>query len=116
MTQFAFAYIVWRVWHRFFEFFYHWYFRSAKIYGYVVIGFLEKLDRFFALRITFKYFGQPLFQDRSIVGYIMGFAFRSARLFFGGIFYFFVIAIAAFIYLIWCAAPAFLFYKIVTGG
>ena len=115
MTQFALAYIAWRVWHRLLDFFYHWYVRSAKIYGYAIIGFLEKLDRFFAFRITLKYFGQPLFQDRSPVGYIMGFAFRSTRLLFGGIFYFFAIIFAILIYLAWCAAPALLFYKILTG-
>lgn len=77
-----------------------------------LIDFLVELDRIIAFRITLRYFGKPLFQDRSIVGYILGFFFRSFRLLFGGLFYIVVIVIAVAFCILWALVPVFIVYKV----
>lgn len=91
----------------------HWYYLSFKIYADLIVSLLEKFDKFFAFKITRRNLFKPLYQDRSIIGYVLGFFFRFWRLVFGGAFYagFLVLALAAFVG--WSAIPIFIFYKIV---
>ena len=110
--NFALVYIVWRVLYRIKEFFHHWYVHSFNVYGHAVIGFLERLDRVFAFAITIKYFGKPLYQDRTVVGYILGFVFRSGRIIIGAVVYFFVIVTAVVVYLVWCAVHVYVIWRI----
>lgn len=72
---------------------------------------LEALDRFFALRITFRYWLKPLYQDYSVIGYILGFILRTGRLLLGGIVYLLFIAIALLLYIIWAAIPFYIVYR-----
>ncbi|MDP3956838.1 MAG: hypothetical protein Q8P97_02480 [bacterium] len=112
MERFAAAYVIFRIAHRFTQFFRHWYVRSFILWTHGTLSFLETLDRTFAVRITLRHFGEPLYQDRSIVGYILGFIFRSARIVIGGLLYGVVILGAALLYIIWCAILPYLIYKI----
>lgn len=95
------------------EFLRHWYVNSFFIYGHFIFSFLEKLDRFFAFKITWRHLFQPLYQERNIVGYILGFIFRLGRLLVGGAVYLTIIAGAAGLYLIWLVIPVYVAYKLV---
>lgn len=112
MTEYALIYIVHRLFTEIAEFFTHWYIGGYKWMSRRLLGFLEELDRIIAFRITLHYFGTPLFQDRSPVGYVLGFIFRFFRLLFGGIFYLFVISIAFCLYVVWAAIPIYIIYRI----
>ncbi|MEK7149469.1 MAG: hypothetical protein AAB757_00615 [Patescibacteria group bacterium] len=91
----------------------HWYFTSFQIYAGFIVSLLEKFDKFFAFKITRRNLFKPLYQDSSIIGYVLGFFFRFWRLVFGGVFYavFLALALAAFVG--WSAIPIFIFYKII---
>ena len=113
MTQFALVYIFKNIFSQTAEFFTHWYIGGYRAISRRLIDFLEELDRTIDFRITIHYFGTPLFQDRTIVGYALGFIFRSFRLLLGGLFYLVVIVIGIFIYIAWAAIPIFIVYKII---
>ncbi len=94
------------------EFLRHWYINSFFVYSQFIISFLEKIDRFFAFKITWRYLFQPLYQDRNVLGYILGFIFRLQRLLAGGAVYLIIIGTAAGLYLVWLAFPVFVIYRI----
>ncbi len=104
-----------RFFYRIFEFLEHWYPGSFKIAGHFFISFLEKLDRTFAFKITLRNIFQPLYSDRSFIGYILGFFFRSWRLIIGGILYLAIGALAIAIYLVWLAVPVFIIFEILQN-
>ncbi|MEK7062353.1 MAG: hypothetical protein AAB504_01730 [Patescibacteria group bacterium] len=99
--------------HRIKEFLRHWYINSFFVYGQFIVSFLEKIDRFFAFKITWRYLFQPLYQDRTVLGHILGFIFRLQRLLVGGLVYSAIILTVAVFYLIWLAFPIYIIYKII---
>ena len=109
-------YLLNRLIFRIVEFFKHWYIHSFRIYTHFVISILERFDRQLAWKITLKYIFEPLYQDRSVIGYTLGFIFRSIRLIIGSVIYALIIAAAVFFYLIWLAIPIYIIYKIVILG
>ena len=112
--NFAVVYLIQRFFYRIFDFFHHWYEDAVRVFNHLVINFYERLDRVFALRITVKYFFEPLYKDYTIVGRILGVVFRSGRIFVGLIVYgFFGIVFMGF-YLLWLALPpAILIYGVI---
>ncbi|MEK7634321.1 MAG: hypothetical protein AAB396_00330 [Patescibacteria group bacterium] len=94
------------------EFIRHWYIKSFFVYSQFIVSILEKLDRYFALKITWRHIFEPLYQDRTILGYLLGFIFRFWRLAIGGLFYSLIILAAAGLYLVWLLIPFFIIYKI----
>lgn len=100
---------------RFLEFFQHWYADSFRFYSHFVISLLEKLDRKFAFRITLKYIFKPLYQDRSFIGYILGFIFRSGRLILSGFIYLILLTMAIILFFGWSIFPFYIIYKIVKN-
>lgn len=93
---------------RIFEFLRHWYVRSARIYSDFVITKFERLDRRFAWMVTLKNIFQPLYKDYTIIGYVIGFVFRSMRLLVASIIYVIFFFIAAIVYVVWLAIPPIL--------
>jgi hypothetical protein len=116
VIEISLVYLLNRVGYRIAEFFRHWYWNSFFIAGNWLVGRLERLDRFFALRITLKYLFQPLYQDYSLIGYIWGFIFRLLRILVGGLVYASLLSVFLVLYLIWLAAPIFIIYKIFTNA
>ncbi|KKQ21870.1 hypothetical protein A2999_01985 [Candidatus Wolfebacteria bacterium RIFCSPLOWO2_01_FULL_38_11] len=96
------------------EFFRHWYIKSFFFYTHAVISFFEKLDRFFALKITFRFLFQPLYADRSAIGYILGFIFRSIRIIIASFVYLAVFFIAIIVYVFWMLIPIIIFLEIIN--
>ena len=101
--------------HRLFEFLEHWYWGSFRMAGGFLMEILKRLDHFFALKITIRHWLQPLYQDRTFIGYILGPIFRTGRIATALAVYSVVIVIAAPIYAIWLLIPPYIIYKILTG-
>lgn len=104
--SFSLVYLASRFFYRLFDFFHHWYADGSKVFFNYFISFLERLDQRFAVKITLRYFFQPLYGDYTIVGRILGVIFRSARILIGAAVYLFVTAIFLIIYLLWLLVPA----------
>ena len=110
--SFSLIYIINQLFYRIFIFLKHWDVSSFYIFWNFIISFLSKLDRIFAVKISLRYLFHPLYQDYSVIGYILGFIFRLIRIFIGSIIYLLILLIAGAVYLTWLAAPVFLIYKI----
>lgn len=109
------GYLAERFFHRVFEFLEHWYWGSFRVAGGRFFDLLKSWDRFFALRITIRHWLQPLYQDRTFIGYVLGPIFRTGRIIIGASVYLAVTAIAVLFYFLWLLVPPFLLYKIVSG-
>ncbi len=110
----ALVYLGNRFFYRIGEFVRHWYKDGFYFFFRRLIDLLERLDRYFALRVTFRYLFQPLYQNYTFVGYVLGFIFRGVRLAAGGFVYLCVILVWAGLYLGWAAIPIFIIVKILT--
>ena len=106
-------YILERYFFRVYYFLYHWYVRGFRKAANWTIDYLEKLDYKFALRINLKNIFQPLYQDYSFVGHVMGFVLRSLRILIALVFYTIFIIICAALFLVWAAIPVFVVYQII---
>ncbi|MEZ4156595.1 MAG: hypothetical protein R3B52_01275 [Candidatus Paceibacterota bacterium] len=78
-------------------FFTHWYKDSFFFLSEKLHTLLRQLDKTFAVRTSAQYIFQPMYQDRSIIGYILGFIFRSIRIVVGVLLY-------TFLSLLWISA------------
>lgn len=90
----------------------HWYVDSFASYSRFVIARLEDMDRNIAFKVTLRNLFQPMYQERNITGFVLGFIFRSIRLVFGGALYLVVIAIFGSLFLIWACIPLYIVLKI----
>ncbi|MBI2010888.1 MAG: hypothetical protein HYS89_01490 [Candidatus Colwellbacteria bacterium] len=108
----AVLYLAGRFSYRFVAFFRHWYLDSLRVMAEFWNRLLRRLDQTLALRVTLRHFFQPLYQDRSFIGYVFGFGFRSARVFIASIIYFLIVVIAVSIYLFWAALPAYAVFNL----
>lgn len=106
------VYIAMRFAQRFFEFFDHWYRGGSRFFWNGLIDTLSSLEGVFAVAMTVRHIFEPLYQDKTIIGYILGFIFRTLRATLGLIVYLAVIAMAFLLYLAWLLAPAAILYKI----
>lgn len=111
----AITYIFNRFFFRIYYFLYHWYVRGFRKASNWTLDYLEKLDYVFALRINFKNLFQPLYQDYSFLGYILGFVLRSLRIFSAFIIYTLFSAVCLALFLAWAAFPVFAVYQIITN-
>ena len=59
----------------------HWYIHSFMYVFGKLINVLGELDKTFALRITLRNWKKPLYQDYTILGFILGFILRTVRIF-----------------------------------
>jgi hypothetical protein len=109
------VYILKRFFFWIYYFLYHWYVRGFRRFFNWVINRLEQLDYKFALRINLKNLFQPLYQDYSFLGYILGFVLRSIRVFVATIFYIVFIIFCTILFLIWAAIPFFAIYQIIIN-
>src|SRR3989344_1866218 len=97
--------------YRILEFFRHWYINAFLYISRKILGLLERLDRGFALKITARNFFRPLYQDYTVIGYVMGFFFRFWRVLIASLIYGVVIFLGAIVYFAWAAFPIYIFYK-----
>jgi hypothetical protein len=94
------------------DFFRHWYVGGAVAWIGGTIGFLERLDRRLALRVSLRYLFSPLFQQRDLIGFTLGFIFRLLRILVALVVYGAAIFFSFLLFLGWAILPAVLIYKI----
>src|SRR3989344_2268545 len=104
--NFSLIYLANRFFYRLFDFFHHWNADGSRVFFHHSISLLERLDRYFAVRITVRYFFRPLYGDYTIIGRILGIIFRSGRIVIGATVYLFVAALFFVVYLLWLLIPA----------
>ena len=109
------SYLGKRFLHRILEFLEHWYWGSFRVAGGKFMDLLADWDRFFALKITVRHWLQPLYQDRTFIGYILGPIFRTGRIIMALIVYLVTAALAGLLYLLWLLIPPYVIYKIISG-
>ncbi len=87
------------------DFLRHWYVKSLKIYSDYVFNKLERLDRILAWKITLKNLFSPLYKDYTLLGYVLGFILRFARLIVASAVYAVVFFFALALYVVWLLIP-----------
>lgn len=110
------SYLIYGLFFRVADFFRHWYIKSFRIYASFVLSVLERVDAVFALKITLRHMLEPLYQDRSVIGYILGFIFRFLRVITASCVYALIIACFIIIYIGWLFVPVALLYLSIFHG
>lgn len=87
MDSFALGYLIRRFVFRGIDALHHWYVDGPRWFLRTFFAVLADLDRSFAVRITLRHFSEPLYQDYSIVGRVLGIVLRSLRAGLGGVIY-----------------------------
>jgi len=113
--SFSLIYIVHRAVYRALDFFHHWYVDGSRVLAHKFVSVLEDADKSVAIRLTLRYFFQPLYKDYTVVGRILGVIFRSGRILIGGVFYLFLGLIFLVIYLVWVLIPPVIIYLAATN-
>lgn len=103
--QFFPVYILAQLGNRILMFFYNWYIASFFAFSDFFTSVFEALDQTWALRVTARYLFRPLYQDRTIVGFVLGFIFRLGRLIIGSMLYGGVFIVGVSLYLAFAAIP-----------
>ena len=106
MTRFIF-YIFDSFFGHIFDFFRRWYKNGFIRISQMAVSVLNSLDQYFAVKVSLKNIFEPLYQDRSVIGYSLGFVFRLIRIVLGAIIYLAVILVFFAVYLIWAAFPIY---------
>lgn len=86
----------------------HWYILAFYTYWGYVARSMASLDRYFAFRVTLFNIFNPLYQDYTFLGYVLGIFFRLARLFVGFLVYSIILITALVLYLVWVSIPPIL--------
>ncbi len=106
----AFLYLIARFWARLSGFLIDWYLGGFKVFIHAALNAFEKLDQVFALKVTLRYMFRPLYQDRSVIGYALGFFFRAIRALTGALVYAALWLVFTAAYIAWAATPLGLIY------
>lgn len=96
-------------------FFKHWYLDGFFAVVRAVSRTLGSLEKSLALKVNLYFFFEPLYQERNIYGYVIGFLYRSLKLLLGGVLYAVIVLAGVAAYLIWAAIPAYIIYRIFYG-
>ncbi len=112
---FPITYLVQRLLYRVIDFLYHWYVHSAKLYTSFVLDLLSNVDRKLAWKVTFHHFFEPLYQDYSLIGRVLGFVFRLLRLAGGLVVYAVIFTFAVALYIIWVLIIPYLLLRVFIG-
>jgi len=104
-------YLTIRFVYRFQEFMKHWYVGGFMAISRQAVSLLEQLDRTFALQVTLRYIFEPLYQDRTVLGHILGFIFRSVRILLALVIYVVVLAVFTIIYFAWSILLPYALYR-----
>ncbi len=108
-------YLINQFFSKIFNFFKGWYFDGFLFFWKKLRNILGAMDYTFAVRITIRNWMKPLYQDRTILGYILGPIFRTARILIGSFIYLIVFLIWLSILAIWFSIPIYLIYGSIFG-
>lgn len=104
-------YLLWRLYFSLAAFLRDWYLDSFKWTAHRALSILEELDKTLALKISLRHLFQPLYGDRTIIGYVMGFFWRLWRIVVASLIYLVIIALVSVIYFLWLSLPIYLLFK-----
>jgi hypothetical protein len=107
--------IIYQFFFRIWQFFKRWYWNGFFVFWKSLITILSSLDYTFAVKITLRYWAKPLYQDRTIVGYILGFIFRTGRILIGSVIYLLIFIIWLVSLLIWFSILPILIFGSIFG-
>lgn len=105
------SYLINSLVHHLVGFFYDWYVRSFYSVFSKAFGIIRYLEKTIALKVTFQYWLEPLYQDYTFLGYLLGFPARTIRLFFGAAAYILILIAFALAYLLWSVLLPILIYR-----
>ncbi len=108
-------YLVKTLYFRVVMFFRRWYVNGFFTALNMLRRVLRSLERKMALRANLHFLFKPLYQEYNIVGYVMGFLYRSVKLVVGAVVYGIIIVCAAVLFVAWACIPAYGIYRIITG-
>lgn len=114
MNRFSIFYLFSIAFKRIKTFLKDWYVNSFVGFWDFLLRNLAKLDKTFAVKITMRHWLEPLYQDRTIIGYVLGFIFRTLRIVIGSVVYLIVVVFVMFCYLLWAFIPFFLLVKAIA--
>ncbi len=103
--SFALVYLIRRAVLRIEGFMRHWYGDGTRAMVHGLVSTLESMDRTVAFGVTVRHFFEPLYQDWSIVGRIIGIIFRSIRAVIGVVLYIMWGGVWAAMLVVWWAIP-----------
>jgi len=109
------TYIVVRFVGRLFGFLDHWYRGGTRFFWNQLGDTISSFEGIFAVVLTVRHLFEPLYQDKTVMGYILGFIFRTLRASIGLVVYAFTTVVVFTFYLLWLALPAFAIYKVLGG-
>lgn len=104
----AIRYLVTRFFYRIWQFLVHWYGHGFLLFWDKMLSLFESIDQTIALKITLRYFFEPLYRDYTTVGRILGIIFRSGRVIVGVVAYGALGIFAAALYIIWALLPLYI--------
>jgi hypothetical protein len=111
----VFIYLVKTLFFRIVQFFRRWYGGGFfAVYGQVlrimraVLGSLDP-------RLNLRFLFHPLYQERNVVGYLLGFLVRGSRALAGGVLSLVLLLCGAGAYVLWALIPVAIMYKVITG-
>ncbi|MCL4405483.1 MAG: hypothetical protein M1361_00355 [Patescibacteria group bacterium] len=103
-------YVATRFLNRIVQFIRDWYVGGFNALVHRALLIFGRLDRFLALRVTLHHMFEPLYQDRSVLGRILGLIFRSVRVVVALLIYGVIALVFLAIYVAWAAIPLLLIY------
>jgi hypothetical protein len=106
----VFPYLVGRALYRVKLFLADWFLGGFRIVSRMTVNMLESLDRRWAVLITFRNIFQPLYQDHTFTGRILGFIFRTIRIAIGLALYVIVFVGGVIAYILWATIPLYILY------
>jgi hypothetical protein len=113
--DFAPVYLIQRFFYRLVDFFHHWYVDGSRAIGHRFVTALEEADRSLAIKITIRYFFQPLYRDYSAIGRVLGVIFRTGRILVGLVVYSVIMALFLVLYLAWLLVLPLIVYYATRG-
>ena len=97
------------------DFLYHWYIGSFRATSHFMLNLYESLDKTFALRINLRSLFKPMYQDRSPVGYIIGFFFRGFKVVMASFIYLALFLVSVLLYFVWIIMPVVILYEAIKN-
>ncbi len=104
-------YLLWQIYYGITNFLEDWYIDGFRWWLGHLFGFLEALDKGFALKVTLRHFTEPLYGDRTIVGFFLGLIWRTLRIIIASVVYLLILSVAGLLFFLWVALPPLLLYK-----
>ena len=95
------------------DLFRHWYVDGFHFFMSRAFDVLRFLDRIFSVKVNITHMFHPLYQDRSLVGYVLGFTMRFLKVVTGGVVYLALIVLFGALYLAWAVMPFYILLKII---